>query len=312
MKLVCDTDGVITSGEHFYSVDGKIMKSFGSNDRPSISLLREHFEEIIFCSADSTSVGSDINQVRAGEMGVKYVFSPADKRQALIDENMPCVYIGDGIAEPKALINICLQDSCPQIKEQADVILPTVAGKNVFPHLLNWVKKDNVLKFAARIRDSISEKIVLTGVGKNFSLAQLVSEFFLPYNIVAVPLDANHSTHGSLGLINPEDVVVASSKSGNTEELVNMMEAMHKKFGRKSKTFLITSNENSASSPHFDHTLVVDSLKENSLYNLSPQTTIEQYLRVYFTILNVITGSSSCTRSGYLLNHPGGAIGKTK
>jgi len=309
MKLICDIDGIITSGEHFYSIDGKIVKSFSSNDRPSIPILKKYFNEIILCSADNTSSGSKINEIRCKEMGINYIFSKVEERQKLIDENMPCVYVGDGINEPNALINLCLNDSTPQAKNNSDFILPTLAGKNVFPHILNWIRKENILSFAKKIRDSISGKIVITGVGKNFSLAQLVSEFFLPYNIVAVPLDANHSSHGSLGLININDIVIASSKSGDTEELINMMKSLYKKFN-KLNTFLITSNSNAKAIPYFKNILVIDNIIENSFLGFSPQITIQEYLKTYFSILKVITYSYRCNREDYLLNHSGGTIGK--
>lgn len=309
MNLVCDIDGTITSGEHFYSKNGKKLKAFGSNEKSALKLLKKYFDNIILCSADSTNEGQLINSTRAKEMNIQYIYSSLSTRQNLIDEYMPCVYIGDGIHEPKAFINICLKDSCPQIKEKADVILPTCSGKNIFPHILYYIENNNIISFAEKIRDSIENKIVITGVGKNFSLAQLVCEFFLPYNIVAVPLDANHSTHGSLGLIKENDVIIASSKSGNTEELINMMIALHNKLDIN-KTFLITSNKNGKLNCLFNETLVVDSLKEDSLYELSPQTTIEQYLKIYFKILNVLNLEKSCTKKEYLLNHPSGSIGE--
>lgn len=313
MNLICDIDGTITSGQHFYSQDGKIIKSFGSNEKDALFLLKNYFNNIILCSADNTGDGPLINKKRADEMKIKYLFSASEKRQELIDSYMPCIYVGDGVDEPSATINICLEDSTPQAIENADVVLPTTAGKNVFPHILYWIKNSNIVSFANKIKQEISDKIIITGVGKNFSLAELVCEFFLPYNLVAIPLDANHSVHGSLGLIKKEDVIIASSKSGNTEELLNMIQALHKKFdGKKDKTFLITSNKFGKCNKFFDEVLVVENIKENSLYNLSPQTTIEQYLKVYFKILNIINSNNLCSKQNYLSNHPGGSIGKIK
>jgi len=312
LNLVCDVDGILTTGEHFYSENGKEMKAFGSNEKDGLRLLRDHFDKIVFCSADASAHGGNINALRLGEFDITYLGCPVEERQKLVDSLNPCVYIGDGIAEPKATINICLQDSAPQAIEQADVVLPTSAGKNVFPHLLNWLQKQDVFDFASKIKATLGSKIVLTGVGKNFSLAQLVSEFFLPYNLVVVPLDANHSLHGSLGMIKENDVLIASSKSGNTRELLEMMESLKCKLPNFKNTFLITSNGNSKCAYYFEHVLVVESLKEDSLHGLSPQTTITQYLKVYFQILNIINIGSECTKFDYLSNHQGGSIGQTR
>lgn len=314
VNLVSDVDGTLSSGEHFYSKDGKIIKSFGSNDKEAAALLSKYIDKIVFCSADSSVNGQIINEKRFSEFkNVEYIICSIEKRQELINSMLPCIYIGDGLMEPRATINFCLLDSSPQAIQKSDVVLPTVAGKNVLAHLLNWFEEQNVYNFAKTIRSCMGAgKIVLAGVGKNYSLAQLVSEFFLPYNIIAVPLDANHSLHGSLGLIKNEDILIASSKSGNTKELVEMMQSLKKKLPEFKNTFLITSSDNSICSELFEHVLVVPSLEENSLHNLSPQTTISQYLNTYFQILNIINTNNKCTKNDYLLNHQGGSIGKTR
>lgn len=308
--LICDIDGVLTTGEHFYNEKGKVFKSFGSNDKDALCVLLQKFGEVIFCSADYR--GGKINSLRTSELGIRFEYIPVLQRQEFVNKHTPCMYIGDGIEEPSATINFCLQDSTPQAMDISDHVLPTFAGKNVFPHLLMWLKNNEIFTFGMNIKRALGEKIVLAGVGKNFSLAQLVSEFFLPYNMVAVPLDANHSTHGSLGIIKSTDVLIASSKSGNTEELVNMMIALKHKLPNFTNTFLITSNTSCVLAKYFNHILVIDSRSENSLHGLSPQRTIEKYLNVYFQILNILNSDSGCSKKDYLLNHQGGSIGKGK
>jgi D-arabinose 5-phosphate isomerase GutQ len=312
LNLISDIDGILSTGEHIYSVEGKVLKSFGSNDKDALKVLINYFDKIIFCSADVA--GEEINKNNLKVMGdfVLYEFCNIESRQDLINKYSPCIYIGDGIHEPKALINICLSDSTPQAKENSDVVLPTVAGKNVFPHLLKWLESENIFKFVSKIKNALNGKIILTGVGKNYSLAQLVSEFFLPYNLVAVPLDANHSMHGSLGIIKDGDILIASSKSGNTRELLEMMMALQEKNPNFKNTFLITSNKNCNGKKYFEHVLVSSEEQENSLCGLSPQTTIEKYLKIYFQILNILNQDNNCTKIDYLLNHQGGTIGKTK
>lgn len=311
LNLICDVDGTLTSGEHFYSENGKEFKAFGSNEKDALAPLRQYVDRIVFCSADVQ--GENINRKRLTEFpGVEYVRCSITDRQALIDSCSPCIYIGDGMCEPKAAINICLSDSAPQAIENADVVLPTTAGKNVLPHLLDWLEKYNIYRFGTAIGKALRGKVILTGVGKNFSLAQLVSEFFLPYNLVAVPLDANHSLHGSLGMIREEDVLIASSKSGNTRELLEMMEALKRKLPAFRNTFLITSNGDSQGAAYFENVLVVEPVAEDSLHGLSPQATIAQYLKIYFRILNIINLDNSCTKTDYLANHQGGSIGQTK
>jgi len=310
MNLLCDVDGILTTGEHFYSAEGKKFKAFGSNEKEALCLLKNHFNKIVFCSADMH--GGDINIRRLGEFDATYVSCSVEERQKLVNSLNPCIYIGDGISEPRATLNVCLSDSTPQARRDADIVLPTVAGKNVFPYLLQWLEEQNVFYFAMEIKAVLKQKVILAGVGKNYSLARLVSEFFLPYNIVAVPLDVNHSMHGSLGIIKEDDVLIVSSKSGDTKELLEMMESLKRKIPKFENSFLITSNDSAKCISYFKHILTVPSFSENSLYGLSPQSTIMRYLKVYFQILNIINISNPCTKNDYLLNHQGGSIGKVR
>ena len=49
--LILDVDGVMTSGQFFYSEEGKFLKSFGPDDNDGLSLLRP-FIEIRFITGD--------------------------------------------------------------------------------------------------------------------------------------------------------------------------------------------------------------------------------------------------------------------
>ena len=78
MDFVLDVDGVMTTGQFFYTSEGKVMKVFGADDNDGLSLLKNHVE-IRFVTGDKK--GFDITVVfwepscqnsRAGRRGVNW------------------------------------------------------------------------------------------------------------------------------------------------------------------------------------------------------------------------------------------------
>ncbi len=96
--FVIDVDGVMTTGQFFYTSDGKVMKVFGPDDNDALALLKP-FLEILFISGDAR--GFEISKRRIVD-DMKYplelvsAFERADwlERRFNLSE---VVYMGDGI-----------------------------------------------------------------------------------------------------------------------------------------------------------------------------------------------------------------------
>ncbi len=96
--LILDVDGVMTTGQFFYSTEGKVYKVFGPDDNDALSLLQPYLE-IRFLSADSRGFG--ISQKRIVE-DMKYPLDLVSNRnrENWIAERFSLeevVYMGDGI-----------------------------------------------------------------------------------------------------------------------------------------------------------------------------------------------------------------------
>ena len=79
MKIfILDTDGVLNTGEFFYSSEGKIFKVFGPDDNDALGLLKEHIN-ILFISGDKR--GFSINKKRiVDDMGHKLELVSPEER----------------------------------------------------------------------------------------------------------------------------------------------------------------------------------------------------------------------------------------
>ena len=83
--VIFDVDGVMTTGQFFYSADGKAMKVFGPDDNDALNELAT-FVDFRFVSADLK--GFDISRKRITEdMGFKLDLVPSAERPDWIKQN---------------------------------------------------------------------------------------------------------------------------------------------------------------------------------------------------------------------------------
>lgn len=96
--FILDVDGVMTTGQFFYTAEGKVMKVFGPDDNDGLSLLRD-FLEVRFVTGDKK--GFPISKKRiADDMGFELDVVSTIRRIDWIAERYPLqsvIYMGDGI-----------------------------------------------------------------------------------------------------------------------------------------------------------------------------------------------------------------------
>lgn len=96
--FILDVDGVLTTGQFFYTAAGKVMKVFGPDDNDGLSLLKG-FLDIRFVTGDKK--GFPISKKRiVDDMGFELDIVSTIRRVEWIAERYPLesvVYMGDGI-----------------------------------------------------------------------------------------------------------------------------------------------------------------------------------------------------------------------
>ena len=99
MKVfILDVDGVLTTGQFYYTADGKVMKVFGPDDNDALSLLKPHLE-IRFVKGDKK--GYEISRKRIVD-DMKFpldLVSTVRRLEWLCERYTPedVIYMGDGI-----------------------------------------------------------------------------------------------------------------------------------------------------------------------------------------------------------------------
>ncbi|TSA58513.1 MAG: phosphatase [Methylophilaceae bacterium] len=96
--LILDVDGVMTTGQFFYTAEGKAMKIFGPDDNDGLSLLKQHLE-IRFITGDKKGFAITKKRI-VDDMGFPLNIVSTIRRVEWIKEQCPLeqvIYMGDGI-----------------------------------------------------------------------------------------------------------------------------------------------------------------------------------------------------------------------
>ena len=82
---------------------------------------------------------------------------------------------------------------------------------------------DSSFEEAVSLLYSCKGKVILSGIGKSGLIAQKIAATLTSTGTPSIFLHAGESSHGDLGIISQQDVVVVFSYSGETSEVVKLM-----------------------------------------------------------------------------------------
>lgn len=150
-------------------------------------------------------------------------------------------------------------------------------------------------------------KIVVTGVGKNFHIAEKISATLASTGSTSVMLNPMQALHGDLGILAAKDVLVALSFSGESDELLALIPAV-RRLG--APVVAITGNADSSLAKCSDIILVVSVDHEACPFNLAPTTSTTATLAVGDALAMVLLDARGFGKKDYALLHPAGAIGR--
>ena len=150
-------------------------------------------------------------------------------------------------------------------------------------------------------------KIVLTGVGKSGYIGKKIAATLSSVGNPAVFMHPVEARHGDLGLLQKNDLLIALSYSGETEELLVVLTPA-KRLGVELAA--ITASKNSTLGQMSDFVLEMPVPREACPFNLAPTTTTSALLVLGDALAMVLLDRHGFTKSDYGRRHPGGAIGR--
>ncbi len=150
-------------------------------------------------------------------------------------------------------------------------------------------------------------RVIITGIGKS---ANIATKIVATLNSTGTPAGFMHAAdaiHGDLGTIQPEDVVICISKSGNTPE-IKVLVPLIKSLGNT--LIAITSNKDSFLGKQADFVLNAFVEKEACPNNLAPTTSTTAQLVIGDAFAMCLLDLRGFSSKDFARFHPGGSLGK--
>jgi arabinose-5-phosphate isomerase len=155
----------------------------------------------------------------------------------------------------------------------------------------------------------INKSVYLTGIGKSQNMAFHCGDLLKSVGIKAYNLNANKALHGDIGTIKNEDLVIFFSNSGNTSELIPLIEHLNIS---NIFTIGICCNPNSKFKEICSKTFVLPFQRELSMNNINsvPTNSIMSQILFINLLVTTIINKTNLQITDYKYNHPAGNIGK--
>jgi arabinose-5-phosphate isomerase len=150
-------------------------------------------------------------------------------------------------------------------------------------------------------------RLVITGIGKSAIIAQKIVASLNSTGTPSLFLHASEAIHGDLGMVQPGDIVICISKSGNSPE-IKVLVPLLKRFGNK--LIAITGNTTSFLGKEADYVLNTYVESEACPNNLAPTNSTTAQLVMGDAIAVCLMEMKNFTSEDFAKYHPGGALGK--
>ena len=150
-------------------------------------------------------------------------------------------------------------------------------------------------------------KVILLGVGKSGLVARKIAATLTSTGTVAVYLHPSDGLHGDIGVVTPEDVAVALSNSGETDELTALLPYLKR---RRVPLIAIVGTPASTLARNADVVLNASVDKEACPYDLTPTTSTTVSLAIGDALAVTLMEVKGVTQQNFVLNHPAGRLGK--
>ncbi len=177
--------------------------------------------------------------------------------------------------------------------------------RNTLTSLLSHIGQD--FEKACEIILRSRGRVVVTGMGKPGFIAQKISATLSSTGTPSLFLHPAEALHGDLGRVMKQDVVVAFSSSGHTEEILKLLPII-KKIGAKLVSF--TGDPDSPLARASDVVLNVSVKKEACPLNLAPTASTTAMLALGDALALALLEKKGFKAEDFAFYHPGGNLGK--
>ena len=160
---------------------------------------------------------------------------------------------------------------------------------------------------AVELLHNCGGRIVVTGMGKGGIIGQKISATLSSIGRPSLWLHPAEAIHGDLGRVKSEDVVIAISNSGETEEILRLLPTI-KKIG--AKLISLTGNLKSTIAKNSDVVLDISVREEACPLGLVPTASTTAMLAMGDALAIAVLEKKGLKKEEFAFYHPGGNLGK--
>ena len=174
---------------------------------------------------------------------------------------------------------------------------------NQFFDQLDSAPIETLLEMLTKLKGTV----FFTGVGKSGLIAKKIAMTMTSTGTRALFISPTDALHGDIGIASEEDVFILLSKSGESDELLNLIPSLR---SRKIKLVAVTSNNKSRLSKASDLMIILPVDRELCPFDMAPtiSTTVQM---IFGDILSIaLMQLKDFSQNQFIQNHPAGRIGK--
>ena len=179
------------------------------------------------------------------------------------------------------------------------------------------IESEEILKAGKNISnnftDAVNEilncngKIILSGMGKSGHIARKIASTFASTGTPAFFMHPGEASHGDLGMITKDDIVIFFSNSGQSDELISIFPTI-KRIG--AKIIGVSGNANSELANESDIHISAAVTKEACPLGLAPTASTSVSLALGDALAICVLDLREFTAEDFANSHPGGNLGK--
>lgn len=150
-------------------------------------------------------------------------------------------------------------------------------------------------------------RVIVTGMGKSGHIGNKIAATFASTGTPSYFVHPAEASHGDIGMITGDDVVLALSNSGNTSEITTLLPVLKRK---GIKLITLTGNASSELALAADANIDASVSEEACPLGLAPTSSTTVTLILGDALAMALLEARGFTRDDFAISHPGGSLGR--
>jgi hypothetical protein len=188
----------------------------------------------------------------------------------------------------------------------------SILNNNINELKKNYLIMKNIIHNISILINNLNHdnNIYLSGMGKSGYVCKKCASTWQSLSIKCYYLDLPNLPHGDFGIFRDGDILIVISNSGNTSEIIYILEYIKNNLHKKITIISIVANKNSKMEKLSTFTYVLENICESDIINITPSASNLIFMALLDGI--AINIKKNITINEFKKNHPAGSIGERK